>query len=151
MPPDNEKILRNSCARTKARLLDDLSQFHVIHNFHSQAAVGAAGFISGAPEELEGPNPDIRARIGICHAIRIGGNLKRHAKTSNNHGFPEADHFDIAHEREVLQVARLHERNGAAQDIGFEAHIGIGEEQPIACGSFVGSLEGMRFAEPAGG
>jgi len=138
-------------ARTKARLLDDFSQFHVIHNFHGQTAVGAAGFIGGALEELECANPDISARIGIGHAIRIDGNVKRHAKKSNKHRLPEANHFDVAHEREVLQVARFRECNGAAQNIRFETHIGISEEQPIAVGGFVSFLEGVRFAEPAGG
>jgi len=101
-------------------------------------------------EKLERTNPDIGARIGIGHAIRVGSNVKRHAKKSNKHGLPEANHFDIAHEREVFQVARFRECNGAAQDIGFETHIGICEEQPVGGGGFVGFLEGMRFAEPAG-
>jgi len=151
VPAHDDEILRNARSRTKTRLLDDFSQFHIIHNFHGQAAVGAAGFIGAALEELECANPDISARIGIGHAIRIDGNVKRHAKKSNKHRLPEANHFDVAHEREVLQVARFRETNGAAQGIGLEPHIGICEEQPIARGSFVGFLEGVRFAEPAGG
>ena len=50
----------------------------------------------------------------------------------------------------MFQVARFRESNGAPQDIGFETHIGIREEQPFAGGGFVGFLEGVRFAEPAG-
>jgi len=46
-------------------LLDDFSQFHVIHNFHRQAAVRAAGFVGGAPEKLERTNPDIGARNSV--------------------------------------------------------------------------------------
>src|SRR5258708_3158325 len=63
VPPDNDEILRNTRARTKTRLLDDLSQFHIVHNFHSQATMGPTGFIRGALEELERANPDIGGRI----------------------------------------------------------------------------------------
>src|SRR5437016_876563 len=80
VPPDNDEILRNTRARTKTRLLYDFSQLHVIHNFHGQAAVHAAGFIGGATEKLERANPEIGARMGISHAIGIGSNVKRHAK-----------------------------------------------------------------------
>src|SRR5215472_4576158 len=49
----------------------------------------------------------------------------------------------------MIQVVRFLERNRAPQDIGLEAHIRVGEQQPLARGSVVGFLEPMRLAQPA--
>jgi hypothetical protein len=51
----------------------------------------------------------------------------------------------------VVELAIASESDGAAKRVRLEAHIGVGKEQPIAGGDFVGLLKGMRLAEPAFG
>jgi len=77
--------------------------------------------------------------------------MKRHAEECNEHLFPETNHVHIAEEREVVELAIASESDGAAKRVRLEAHIGVGKEQPIAGGDFVGLLKGMRLAEPAFG
>ncbi len=72
VPPDGHEILSNARSRAITGLLHDLSQFHVIHNLHRQPSVHAASFIRRPSKQLKSPHSDIRPRIRIGHAIRIG-------------------------------------------------------------------------------
>ncbi|SRR5258706_7213055 len=76
--------------------------------------------------------------------------MEAESHESNENLFPEASHFDFTEQREVVEAAPFCERDGTSEDVGFEADISIGEEQPIAGGYFVAFLEGVWFAEPAG-
>ncbi len=51
----------------------------------------------------------------------------------------------------MVELAIASQGDGAAKRVRLEAHIGVGKEQPIAGGGFVGFLESMRLAEPAFG
>src|SRR5205807_9142112 len=68
---------------------------------------------------------------------------------SEEDGFPESFSVNVTEEREVIEVAGLDESHRAAERIGGEADVGIGEEEPLAGRGFVSLLQGMRFAEPA--
>ncbi len=50
----------------------------------------------------------------------------------------------------MVQVLLPRKSNRAAQNIGFEAHVRVRKKQPFPCSGFVGFLEGMWLAEPAG-
>ena len=76
---------------------------------------------------------------------------EREAEKRDEDLFPETDHHDVAEEGEVVKLVIAGESHGAAQRVWFKAHIGIGEEQPIARGGLVGFLKGVGFAEPAFG
>jgi hypothetical protein len=61
VPPHDNKILRYSCPGMKTFLLDDFSQFHVIHDFHRQPAVRPAGFVDGSLEQLKRADAHVQA------------------------------------------------------------------------------------------
>jgi hypothetical protein len=86
----------------------------------------------------------------IASPVGIGGDLKDKTKKCNKQLFPETNHFDVAQQREVVQVVLRCQSDGSSEDIAFEANIGIREEQPIACRHFVSFLQGVWFAEPPG-
>ncbi len=82
--------------------------------------------------------------------MRNVGDAESEGKEGHKNGFPEADDFHVAEQREVIQVALLREGDGPAQNVAPKSHIGIGEEEPLSGGGFIGFLQRVRFAEPAG-
>ncbi len=50
----------------------------------------------------------------------------------------------------MVQVVPRCQSDGPAEDVGFEADISIGEEQPIAGGNLVSFLQRVWFPKPAG-
>src|SRR6266849_8339865 len=76
--------------------------------------------------------------------------MEAESHESNENLFPEAGHFDFTEQREVVEAAPFCERDGTAEDVGFEANISIGEEQPIAGGNLVSFLQRVWFPKPAG-
>ena len=57
----------------------------------------------------------------------------------------------MAEQGEMVPAALLRGGERAAQQVGPEVHVGVGEHEPFADGVLVGLLQGVRLAEPAGG
>src|SRR6267143_3860415 len=150
VPANRYAILRDSDSRTKTRPLDDFSQLHVIQDFHRKTAVRPAGFVRGAFHHLERADSHVEVRMRIADPVGIRGDLKYKTKKCNEQLLPETNDFDVTEERQVVQIVLRCQGDGPAKDVGFEADISIGEEQPIAGGDFVGFLEGVWFPKPAG-
>src|SRR6266403_3873821 len=127
VPANRYAILRNSDSRTKTRPFDDFSQFHVIQDFHREPAVRPTGFVRRALHHLECADSYVDVRRRIADPVGIRGDLKYKTKKCNEQLLPETDHFDVAEEREVVQVVPRCQSDGTAEDIGFEADISIGE------------------------
>src|SRR5215472_8635000 len=75
--------------------------------------------------------------------------MKAEPKESDKHRLPKSHHLHVAQQGQMIEVVRFLERNRAPQNIRFEAHIRVGEQQPLARGSVVGFLQSMRLAQPA--
>src|SRR6266403_4808764 len=127
VPANRYAILRNSDSRTETRPFDDFSQFHVIQDFLREPAVRPTGFVRRALHHLECADSYVDVRRRIADPVGIRGDLKYKTKKCNEQLLPETDHFDVAEEREVVQVVPRCQSDGTAEDIGFEADISIGE------------------------
>ncbi len=150
VPAYDHGILCDTDPRTESRSLDDFSELHIVDDFHGQPPMCAAALIRRAFHQLEGADPYIEGRTGAADPVRIVGKMKN-GDEENDQGFlPETNHFHVAEEREVVQVALRCESNGAAENVRFQANVSVSKEQPLAIGLFVSFLEGMRLAEPAG-
>ena len=131
VPPNNDAILRDSDPRTKTRLLNDFPQFHVVDDFHGEAAVCPARFVGGAFQELERTDPHVEPRMRIAGPVRIGSEMENESKKRNENFLPETNHFDVAEERKMIEVAFLRESYSAAENIRLETHVSVREKQPI--------------------
>jgi len=75
--------------------------------------------------------------------------MKRQTKKCQQRLFPEAVHFHVADQRQVIEILLLRERHRAPKDIRFQIYVGIGKEKPLTGRDFERFLQAMRFAEPA--
>ncbi len=75
--------------------------------------------------------------------------MKRQAKKSDQHLFPEAHHLHVAKQREMIEAALFHDTYCATNRILCETHVGIREQQPISCRALISFLQGVRFPQPA--
>src|SRR5260370_16553871 len=91
----------------------------------------------------------VGAGIRAADTRRVGGEMETETHEGEEDLFPEAGHFDFTEQRKVVEVALFCQGDGAAEHIGLESDVGVGEKQQIARRGFISLLEGLRLSSPA--
>src|SRR5579862_2475207 len=117
VPANGNGRLRHGNRGAKSAELDDFAEFYVVEDFHSEAAVGAAGYVDGTPDHLEGTDANIGARSWIGDGLRLNGELKGHAEERNQDAVPEGGHFYVTKEREMVEAIFLDKSDTATKGV----------------------------------
>ena len=71
--------------------------------------------------------------------------MECHTKKCDEHFFPEALHLYVAKQREVIEIAFVHDAHSTTHGVRREAHIRIREQQPISRRALIPCLQGVGF------
>src|SRR5208282_3036149 len=132
-PAKRNQILPVNIALDETRVLDYLTEFHVVDDFHAQSAIRADCFVDGSPDHVKSAHAHVVARFGIGNFPWPVSENKKHLEKRDHHSLAYALHDHAREKNEMVGSLRLGISNGAPQNVGLEEYIGVGEEHPLSC------------------
>ena len=150
VPAHADHVLRDSHARPESAELDQFAEFHVFDDVHAQPAVPAAFFVGVPAHELKCPDSNVAARAGIRSQPRLVAEDESECEVGDRRNLPESAHLDGSEKRQMVPLPLGGESDGAAQHVGREMHVRIGEDKPFALRLFETRDQRVRFPEPTG-
>src|ERR1700690_408328 len=156
-PADFEQVFSRHSAADYATLaetgiLDDFAQLHVVHNLEAQGLVGADGFVSAATNQIESANSHVVFGFGVGDFPGAMTKDEHQLEERQHHFFSDMLHQHARKQYDVIGALLFGVGDGAADAIGAEHDVGVGEEQPIGIRrGFRGGVHSVGFAHPARG
>jgi hypothetical protein len=136
---------------SKAGQLDDLAQLEVVVRAHANLLVAADLAVGGGSHEVKGPDADVGRALGIAN--RPGPHIEQeiHAERDDERLQEPRGHAGLGRRGEVVDVLGQRQPDCPPQRARLEEDVGVGEEEPLAARAVGPELQGVVFAEPAGG
>src|SRR5208282_140602 len=150
-PAKRNQILPVNIALDETRVLDYLTELHVVDDFHTQGAIRADCFVDRSPDHVESAHAHVVARFGIGNFPWPVSENKKHLEKRDHHSLAYALHNHAREKNEMVGSLRLGISKGAPQHIGLEEYVGVRKEQPLSCRLLTSRPHRVRFPQPARG
>jgi hypothetical protein len=135
----------------KASLFQAAAQFHVVGHFERASAVRADGLVRRPTDQVEAADAQVVGHLGVADVPGTESDEEQEAEAQTEGVFPEAAQVEAEKRDEVVQFFALGKGDSAAQRVGREHDVRVGEEYPLAPACVRALPQRVRFAQPAGG